>query len=128
MVLGRGCVISERVDVELPSEVHSWGSSSDEPSFSSAFLTEGEMSYVGDGLLQVGMILAFRERISSPPEACCAFVPQLSAPAPCFLTGFLNCSRGLFLRDTLACRSQFICSPLLTTGESAHCSLEMLHW
>lgn len=104
MVLGRDCVISKRVDVELPSEVHSWGSSSDEPSFSSAFLTEGEMFCVGDGLLQVGMILTFRERISSPPEACCAFVPQLSAPG--FLTSFLNCSRGLFLRDTLACRSQ----------------------
>lgn len=124
---GQGlCYISKRVDVELQSEVHSQGSSSFEPSFSSAFLTEGEMFYMGNGLRQVGTILTLRERISSPPEACCAFVPQLSAP--CFLTSFLNCSCGLFLRDTLACRFQFICSPLLTTGESAHCSLEMLHW
>lgn len=58
---GRGCVLSKRVDVELQSEVPSWGSSSDEPSFSSAsFLTEGEMLFVGDGLQQVGMILTLR--------------------------------------------------------------------
>lgn len=70
--------------MELRSEVRSWGSSSDEPFFPSAsFLTEGEMLLVRDGLRQVGMILTLRERISSPPEACCAFVPQLSAP--CFL-------------------------------------------
>lgn len=71
--------------MELQSEVHSWGSSSNEPSFSysASFLIEGEMLFVGDTLWQVGMILALRERLSSLPEACCAFVPQLSAP--CFL-------------------------------------------
>lgn len=70
--------------MELQSEEHSWGSSSNEPSFSSAFfLTEGEMLFVACELWQVGIILALRERISSLPEACCAFVPQLSAH--CFL-------------------------------------------
>lgn len=123
---GNGSVLDKRVVMELQSEVHSWGSSSNEPFFPSAsFSIEGEMLFVGRGLWQVGMILALKERISSLPEACCACPTAL---CPLFLTSFLNCSCGLFLRDTLACRSQFICSPLLTTGESAHCSLEMLHW
>lgn len=71
--------------MELQSEVYSWAQVQMSHPFSNSasFLIKGDMLFVGHGLWQVGMIPALRERISSLPESCCAFVPQLSAP--CFL-------------------------------------------
>lgn len=122
VVLSRGYALGKRVDTELQSEVRSWGSSSNEPFFPSAsFLTEGEMFICGTWTLADRNDPALRENLQ-PSRSLLCFCP--TAFCPLFLTSFLNCSCGLFLRDTLACRSQFISSFLLTTGESAHCSLK----
>lgn len=69
--------------MELQSEEHSWGSSSNEPSFSSAFfLTKGKMLFVSHGLWQIGVILASRKRLSGLPEASVllshSFLPLVS--------------------------------------------------
>lgn len=83
---GQGCVLSERVDRELQSEVHSWGSSSNDPPPrppNASFMTEGEMFVTyGTWTLADGSDPALKENLQ-PSRACCAFIPQLSAH--CFL-------------------------------------------